>query len=655
NDDDAKGAAKVLVLSHAAWREHFSSDPAIVGRRIHEPYGGTEYTIVGVAPPGLDYPSGAGYYIPVWEGDHQVLVVARLTSGATIEQARNEFFQIAKRLKPDWNFRGATAIPFEEAVVGDVRPVLTVLLASVALLLLIACVNVGSLVLLRAASRQRELAIRRAIGARASDIVRPLLGESAVIAVAGGLAGIVAARWLLTTLLTLAPTEIPRAESIRISGVPLGLGLAITCFTLLLFGVAPAILAARRSELSPLQLGTRSGSDTRERRRARQGLVAAQVALAMVMLAGAGLLVRSLTQLQSVQLGYAADHLSVVQIAFPAARYDTISKLGPMGEALVEKWRATPGVISATPTLLPPFLGANIFRWKLDREGASQDEAERTPLTPIEVGGGDYFATMGIPIVRGRAIAATDRENAPRVVVISTALARRTFGSADPIGKRMGFTGDSTSWRTVVGVAGDIRYRSLREDNPTAYLPFRQSFWQGAFAVRTRGELRDALPELRESARAIDPQLSLWEARSMDELLAAPLARPKLAAFLLSGFGVTALLLAAIGLYGVMASSVREQPREIGVRMALGATRERLRAEVLGSAWRIMLVGALIGVVGALASARLYATLLYGVRPVDPLSLAASCAVLVGVGVLAAWIPARRAMRVQPAEVLRAE
>ena len=654
-EDEAKGAPKVMVLSHAAWRERFASDPDIVGRRIREPYGGTEYTVVGVAPAGLDYPVGTGFWIPAWEGDLQMFSVARLTRGATLEQAREEYAVLAKRLQPEFKLQGAQGFTLQEAMVGDVRPVLTVLTAAVALLLVIACVNVGSLLLLRAAARQRELAIRRAIGARPGDIARQLLAESGVLALAGGAVGVVTARLLLSALLALAPAEFPRSEAIRLGGAPLGMAVLVTIVAVLLFGVAPALAAARRSEDSPLRLGTRGASETRERRRVRQTLVAAQVALAVVMLAGAGLLVRSLTRLQRVPLGFAAEHLSVLQLAFPGARYDSLPKVGAMGEAVAARWKAVPGVVSVSPTLLPPFLGANIFRWKLDREGASQEESDRNPLVPIEVGGEDYFKTMGIPILRGRGILASDREGAAEVVVLSASAARRMFGSDDPVGKRVGPLGDSTSRRTVVGVAGDIRYRSLREETPTAYLPFRQSFWQGAFAVRTRGELAGVLPVLRDAARDVDPQLSLWEARSMDELLAGPLARPRLAAYLLSGFGLTALLLAAIGLYGVMASSVREQTREIGVRMALGATGERLRRDVLRRASRVMAIGVVIGVAGALASSRLFTSLLYEVSPTDPATLAATSILLVAVGVAAAWLPARRATRVEPAQVLRGE
>jgi predicted permease len=274
----------------------------------------------------------------------------------------------------------------------------------------------------------------------------------------------------------------------------------------------------------------------------------------------------------------------------------------------------------------------------------------------LEVGGPDYFRTIGIPLLRGRGFLDSDRAEGPLVAVVSEAVARRVWPNENPVGKRIRYWGaDSATWRTVVGVAGDIRYRSLREPNPSVYIPWRQGYWQGGFAIRTTGSLGAVLPALRREIRAVDPQLSLWHARTMDDLLAGPLAQPRLSAMLLSGFGLAALLLAAVGLYGVMASAVREQTRELGIRMALGATAGRVRRDVLGRALGVTVVGAVIGVAGALASSRLFTALLFEVSPTDPLTLAGVCALLVGVGGAAAYLPARRATKVDPARALRAD
>jgi predicted permease len=277
-------------------------------------------------------------------------------------------------------------------------------------------------------------------------------------------------------------------------------------------------------------------------------------------------------------------------------------------------------------------------------------------MVPLEVGGPDYFRTFGIPIVRGRGFTVADGKNGPQVAVISEAVARRAWPNENPIGKRIKFWGpDTLTWRTVVGVAGDLRYRSLRDATPTVYLPWSQGYWQGAFAVRTSGTLSTVLPAMTRELRELDPRLSLWNARTMDDLLAAPLAQPRLSAMLLSGFGLMALLLAAVGLYGVMASAVREQTREIGVRAALGATPERLRRDVLRQALAVSSAGALVGVAGALAGSRLLTSLLFQVSPTDPMAMLGACATLLLVALLAAYLPARRATRIDPAQALRAE
>lgn len=654
-EDDVPGAPRVIVLSYAAWQSQFGGDSAVIGRRLIEPYGQTPHTIVGVAPPGLDYPAGAGYWVPPWPGEMQMTVVARLAPNATAEDARFEFFSMAQRLAPDWHFVGAQVVPFPEAVTGRVRPVLIVLTAAVALLLLIACVNVGNLLLLRAAMREREIAIRRALGASQGDVVRQLLVESGILAAAGGVLGLLAAKVLLRVILVVAPERLPRVDVIRLAGAPLVIAVAVTLVAVLVFGVAPALLAARGTVATTLRLDARSGSGTRQRRQLRHALVASQVALALIMLAGAGLLARSLDRLQRVALGYTADHLSFLELAYPAAQYDS-SRLATLGDQLASRLRAIPGVTALTPVLLPPFLGANVFRGRLDIEGQSPAEAEANPLVPLEVGGPDYFRTIGIPLLRGRGFLDSDRAEGPLVAVVSEAVARRVWPNENPIGKRIRYWGaDSATWRTVVGVAGDIRYRSLREPNPSVYVPWRQGYWQGGFAIRTTGSLAAVLPALRREIRVVDPQLSLWHARTMDDLLAGPLAQPRLSAMLLSGFGLAALLLAAVGLYGVMASAVREQTRELGIRMALGATAGRVRRDVLGHALGVTVVGAAIGVAGALASSRLFTALLFEVSPTDPVTLAGVCALLVGVGGAAAYLPARRATKVDPARALRAD
>ncbi len=657
-EDDVNGSVNVMVLSYGAWRSQFGADRNIIGRKITEPYERKVYTVIGVAPPGLDYPSGAGYWIPFWRdfGEGSVIAVARLAAGATPAAARAELFAIKRRLSPELSLTGANAFTFTEAVLGDVRPALIVLTAAVALLLIIACVNVGGLLLLRASGRARELAVRRALGASYGDIARQLLVESALLAAGGGALALVCAVGALRLLVAVAPQKLPRLDAIQVDGAPLGGAAVVTLAALLLFGVAPSLIAARGNIATSLRLGSRNSTENRMRRRMRQSLVAAQVALALIMLAGAALLARSLERLSRIDLGYTASHLSIIALSWPATTYDSQPKITRLGEEVIARWRAIPGVTSLTPIIVPPLIGANVFVGRVELEGQTKSERDANPPIPVEAGGEDYFRTMGIPIRRGRGFLETDREKSEPIAVVSEAVARRFWPNQDPIGKRMRYwSNDTTEWRTVVGIAGDIRFRSLRDPTPTIYLPWNQGYFQMEFAIRTSGDLSQVLPALRREARAVDPGLSLWYAHTMDDLLGAPLAQPRLSAFLLSAFGVVALALAAVGLYGVMAAVVREQTRDIGIRMALGATANRVRGDVLREALVVAGIGALVGIAGALATSRLFGALLYEVSPGDPVAIVTASVLLLAVVAAAAYVPARRATKVDPAAALRAE
>lgn len=658
-DDDLAGAAPVLVLSYAVWRKDFGGDPSVVGRRLVEPYTQTTYTIIGVAPAGLDYPSGAGYWIPPWPGPNlSIISIARLARGATPAAASAEVYSIVNRTSPELHLTGAKAVGLTEAMLGNVRPVLLILTAAVLLLLVITCVNVGNLLLLRAGSRARALAIRRALGATYGAVVQQLLLESALLALGGGALGLLFGEGMLRALLASAPAQLPRADVIQLSGAPVAGAIGITFVAVLLFGVVPALLAARTDIAGTLRLDARSGRDSRSRRRVRQVLVAAQTTLALVMLAGGALLGRSLARLESLDLGYNPDHLSFLAASWPAKKYDSTSKLLPLGEDIIRRWRAIPGVTGVTTTLIPPLLGANVFLGRLDAEGQSESERARNPIIPVEAGGDQYFRTLGIPIVRGRGFEDSDRENAPLVAVVSQSVARHFWPNQDPLGKRIHYWSgpDTMAWRTVVGVVTDVHLRTLREATPGAYVPWRQAdFWQFNFAVRTSGPLGSVLPAMRRELHDVEPQLALWYVKPMDQLLAAPLAQPRMSALTMSAFGGAALLLAAVGLYGLMASIVREQTRELGIRMALGAAPERLRRQVLGQALAISGAGAGVGIVAALASSRLLTTVLFEVSPTDPIALAGACGILLVVVLVAAYMPARWATKIDPASALRAD
>ena len=663
-EDEPEGAPPVIVISYGVWQHQFGGDPDIVGRKLMEPYARKQYEIIGVAPAGLDYPKGVGVWMPMWQPNAHtsVVAVARLSPGASERMAQAEFFGTMTRLYPDRKYEGVHAQRFAQAIVGDLKPVLLILASAVGLLLLIACVNVGNLLLLRASSRARELSVRRALGASYADIVRQLGIESALLGIVGGVLGLVVASGLVQALLAAAPRELRRADSIAVSGAPMLIALLVTVAAILVFGVIPALVGSRGQLATPLRFDSRAGTETRTRRRARQVLVASQVALALVLLAGAGLLVRSLARLQGLALGYNPEHLSVLSVAIPPSVWGDSTgnfnreRANAVGAQLLERIRSVPGVIAATPSLVPPFLGAGIFTGRLDLEGQTPEEMQKNPMVPVEVGSQEFFRTFGIQLVRGRGITDADDEHGEQVAVVSEAIARRMWPNENPIGKRIHYwTADTTAVRTVVGVAGDIHWRTLREATPSVYLPWRQAYWQGSFAIRTRGELADVLPALRRATAEVNPLLTIWDAKSMDALLAAPLAQPRMSALLLGAFSVVSLLLAAIGLYGVMSSIVRAATRELGIRAALGASPEALRGGVLRQAMAVAGVGAVAGLMVALAASRYLSAILYEVSPTDPVSLIAAAAVLFSVVMAAAYLPARRATRVDPVDALRAD
>jgi predicted permease len=672
SDDDTSDAfdptgghsSKVLVLSYAAWQSQFGGDSSVIGRRLVEPLLKWEYRVIGVAPPGFSYPSGVDFWIPMWQAWNSgvsSIAVARLAPGASLTAARDEYAAIEQRAIPALRLRGAHAATFTETVLGNAQPVLTALTVAVALLLLIACLNVGNLLLLRASSRAREISVRRALGAAYSDIVRQLFAEAIALAAFGGALGFVVAVGLLRALLVLRPANLPRLDDVQLSGAPVALAIGISSIAVLLFGMLPALFAARANLASPLRLDSRSGSETRRRRAVRHVLVATQIALAMIMLAGAALLARSLERLERQDLGFASDHLSILAFSWDAKRFDSTSKILALSDRLAARLQKLPGVSSVTPIVIPPMLGLNVWHGRYDAEGQTPDDVKANPFTAIETGGPDFFKTFGIPLVRGRPFSADDRITGPFEAIVSESVARRLWPGQDPIGKRIrdsipaDYMPGGGSWRTVVGVAKETHLRTVRETAPTVYLPWSQSYWQGSIAIRSAADLAALKPAIRAAGLEVDPGLVLWRAQTMDQILDEPLAQPRLGTMLMSGFGIAALFLAAIGLYGVMAALVRDQMREIGIRIALGATPNRVRLDVLSRAAVVIGVGLAVGMTGALVTSRLFRALLFNVSPVDPISLGGACVLLLLVGALAAFLPARRATRVDPVQALRAD
>ena len=673
------GATVPTVLSYAAWKRDFGGDSTVIGRSLRLPKLSWVLMVVGVAPPGLDYPRGAEFWMASDYGSLDV--VARLAPNATPGAARQEFQAFLAHDPDETRYIAANTLRAQvhtlaDMVTGDARPALLALTAAVGLLLLLACTNVGNLLLLRAAGRVREMAIRRAIGASAADLVRQLLTESVVLALAGGLLGVLLARVLLESLVRLAPAGLPRSDLIVLAGTPLLMGALVTAVTVLLFGVLPSFAAVRLDLSSPLRADTRSGTEGRRLRKVRQGLVASQIALAVLVLAGAGLLVRSLERLASLDVGYTTQHLTMLNFSLPWVQYFADCRpAGVLGTADSVRWercyenanftahervmaklRALPGVASVSPEAVPPFLGSNVWMGRFAAQEQSDAASKANPWFGFDAVGPDFFRALGVPLIEGRAFTDADREDAPRVAVITEGVARRLWPKQSAVGRRLRQGEDHApdSLITVVGVVRDFNYRRYREPTPTVFRPYRQVLAQGYLLVRTRGG--PIAPDvLRRAVEDAGGGATFVRAQSMDDLIAPELATPRFDALLLSIFALAAVVLADVGLYGIMASAVNQQQRELGIRLALGATPGGVRNMVLRQALAIAGAGTIVGLLGALAGSRLLTSLLFGVSPSDPATLAGVAALLLAIAAAAAYLPARRATTIDPATALRAE
>ncbi len=672
-EDGAAGAPPVIVLSNVAWRRSFGGDPGVIGRSLTMPYTRQRAQIVGVAPAGFEYPAGVAAWLPIPpDFTGQVDIIARLATGVTMESARSRLFALTQRVNPFTSTRpgqnvspqtfvvaGVAAESFAETVLGSSRPVLIALTLAVGLLLLIACFNIGNLMLVRLLGRTRDIVVRRALGATAGNVGRLFVVENAVLGAIGGALGLLAALVLLRVIRAAAPPGLPRSDALGAMSTPLALAATVTGLGMVLFGVLPSVIASRINSYAALRSDSRTGMESRFRRRARRWLVATQIALAVVMLTGAGLLVRTLAHLEFMDLGYQPDHLWVLSFTAPQSVLPDDPRIHEVAKALVARLEATPDVVAVTPIEQMPFQGQSFYIMKLTRADQPSTQRENVPFVPFEFVGPDYFRTLRIPIVQGRGFTTADTRSSGRVVVINETLARQLWPGESPIGKQLVNEQPamrSDTW-TVAGVARDTRFRELKAVGPVVYFDWDQidPFWNGLLVVRTTRPPAAMLPALRAATREVNPDLLIWRTQTMDQLLEAPLARPRMSALLMTGVSAVSLLLSVIGLYGVLSSSVRQQARDIGVRMALGATARNVRRLVLGDALRVLGAGALAGVLGAVIGGHVLASQLFDVRPIDPLSLAAAAALLLVAGLAAAWLPVRRASRISPVETLRME
>ncbi|MEJ2217136.1 MAG: ABC transporter permease [Gemmatimonadota bacterium] len=666
-------AARVVVLSHAAWQNRFGGDPGVVGRMLT--LDGRGYRVVGVMPAGLSYPfQGMDGWVPTrWDPAnrtqtwfrraHWLRAIARLRPGVTPAAANAELQAVVKQLQKEYpetnRVMGANMTPLHRFLVGDTRTPLLVLLAAVGLLLLIACANVGNLLLVRASGRRRELAVRGALGAGRPRLVRQLLTESLLLSTFGGAAGL-AVGWAGTRVLErLQPEGLLRVSHFALDPTVVGYVVAITVASGLLFGVAPAFWTGRMVPGTALREGGRTGAPGRGARRTASGLVVGEVALALLLVVGAGLLVRSFWQLQRVDVGFRPNGVLAVWLDLPDARYDTGDKLDVFYDELVRRVRALPGVTSAAAISVVP-LDRSHGWWTSDFsvEGRPRD-AYGTEVAHREVTPG-YFRTMGVPLLRGRTFTATDRAGAAPVIVVNEALAQQYFRGQDPLGQRITFDKepDSTSvWRTIVGVVGNDHQNGVAQPTQIEiFQPFPQHPRNGMMLVaRTPADPAALTPAIRRVVKDMDPLLPLLSVRTMADVHTTALARPRFLMTLLLLFAGIALTLAVVGVYGVTAQMTRRRTQEIGVRIALGARTGDVVGLVLLRGATLMGAGLAIGIAAALLATRAMRALLFDIAPTDAVTFAAVAAILAAAGLLASWLPARRAGRVDPVEALKAE
>ncbi len=669
--ENEPGRDRVAVLGYALWRDRFGSDPAVVGRTLS--LNRQPHTVVGVAPPGFRYPEQAEIWTPL-EYDQQfrsnsrgawfLNVVGRLRDGTTVEAARQDVGTIAERLARAYPANdegvGGAVIPLLDATVGESRRALLVLLGAVGLVLLVACVNVANLLLARIAVRETELALRAALGAGRGRLVRQLLTESLVLAVLGGVAGLLLSGGIVDGLLALQPQGVPRLDEVSVNRTVVAFAALLSVLTTVLFGAFPALQIGRRSSAQALRQGSR-GILRGSRGGLRGGLVVGQIALAMVLVAGSALLLRSFALLRRVDPGFRTDGALAFRLSLPESAYGDDARVLSFHRELQRRLGALPGVRSVgAVTGLP--LSGNHFNISFTVEGWPEVPPAQQPTLEVRIATPGYFGTIGIPVRRGRAFTESDGPGAPPVVVLSESAVRRYFPDEEPIGKRIRLglgrgPGTPRAGGEVVGIVGDVKEAGLGTASPPEiYVPCAQ-FPLPFVDVVLRADVapRSLAVAAERVVHGLDPELPVARVVTLDEVLARSVSEPRFYAILLGSFAGTALFLAALGLFGVTSYAVAQRTRELAVRVALGARREELLRMVLREALVLGAAGVGVGLAGAVLLSRVISSMLYSLSPRDPLTLGGVALLLLATTLLAGYLPARRATRVDPVIALRAE
>jgi putative ABC transport system permease protein len=670
-EDDRYGAARMAIISHGLWQERFGGEASVIGRKLR--LSGELYEVIGVLPPGFEYFSPVDLYTPIelelkpntGMTDRGTSIggmnaIARLKPGITLAQANSEMVALAAQVErehPAINAgRSAQAEPLQDVMTEGVRQTLWALLGAVGFILLIACVNVANLTLVRAAERQKEMALRLALGAGRRRIIKQLLSESLLIALSGGAVGVLLGRWMLDGLLALAPDNIPLLNRAGLSNTVLLFTLGVSVLTSLLCGSLPALHASRSDLQSALKEGGRSSAGAR-RDLTRKTLLVVEVSLALALLVGAGLLVRSMARALGVELGFNPDRLLTMQLMPPDSDYDA-ARLRIFFNECLTRVSALPGIESAAITHALPIDGSqwNTLVHAADKPVPQPGEFPNAEFTPVSA---NYFEAMSIRLLRGRWFNSADTANSPTVAVINETLARRIWPGEDPLGKRLrkGMPEMYSPWLEVVGVVANVKSYGVESATPLqTYVPFAQSpptnFW---LVARTTGEPLQAASSVERAIHSIDKDLPVSSVRSMDQLLGNSLTARRLTLVLMGSFAALALLLSAIGVYGVVSYSVRQRTHEIGVRVALGAQRRDVLRLILAQGARLALLGIAIGLGAAMTLTRLMEALLFETRPIDSITFTVTPALLALVVLFACYLPARRATKVDPLRALRRE